>query len=970
MQKKLILAVLLLAVFICPAFTQTPTQTLALKKGFNFISFTITPTITAQDLINLGADEIYSYGASAGSFTSFSERTLPPLAAGRGYIIKTSAPGNIMVPGTAAGSIGNIDLKAGFNLMGVSKEAGTAKFSDTVRNSQIINGLYKWNAASGSFIIVRKNASNMTEALDGIDPSFTTGQSYFVNLTVATTLNYDNGSLIFGADTGTTAASGAKFIEIRGTIANSTSNTATQPTQMSAYQGGTIPPGGTIPGGTIPGGTIPGGTIPGGTIPGGTTPIEINPTGTNPTGTITQPQNIDYMSKGYAISACDINGQPIPNSTVSFTGTNTFNAVFILEKEFKRFIILNVKEPGGKTIHKYLLGRLPLYNESQIPRIFVSGIYMNEENTARTLLTLEDKTRVPDFPIAITQLTLATGEKTDFDKLCESRLSNVSRITEIKNMLVTVVKVMTYDIPTGGNTPTGTTPTGTTPTGTIPTGTMPTGTTPTGAQTGGMATLKASLVSIEDITSALSNYVAISKFFGSDETLKQFLGQQPPTVTIGGLQIGSTTEVSTISQTVNTIKTEFNNNGTVVSALIMHNSDITVYPGDVIDLTKIKFDLKYFDNTTKELGLVSDLESAKPHLIWKTLDDKIYASKTYTVNSTAGGSTYTLAASYMTEAGYEHKAYLIMTVKYTTDSSATATIGSTGATIQLFGGTSLKIPAGTAAGASVTFSMITDNKRLNNSPAQAFSIKSSAALTGAKIWLPVDDYVQSEKNIKAGIYNPNSNSFSTTSVTVDSANKLAIIDLGQQIAAPSAGVARSVTDEKLSMICFAEKIKPVSVTAKRKVLAVPYYQQSGGSCWATDILMFLKAFHQADYVNTTYKVLQRAGIETDAGTGWGESFTGLENWITRNGENSTDTYVRTIANISTMQTQAVSWFFMETLQQDTIKIIDSGSPIIMDFGKHAMLIIGYDLKSSGEFHFIINNSGYDGSQNYSKFIQA
>ncbi len=219
MFKKLLFTLLVIALFTGTAFAQAASgsQTMDLKSGFNFVSFSVKPSMQAADFKNQNPaiQEIYSYSAASGAFLSVSEGTLATLAAGKGYIVKAAVPTVLNITGELIQTVGTINLKAGFNLIGISKAVTAMKFSDLIKAGSAIRGLYKFSAASGAFIQVLKNASGLIELPDMIDPTFTIGQSYFIYAASDTTMSYDNGNItIAGASaepalTGITAINGS-----------------------------------------------------------------------------------------------------------------------------------------------------------------------------------------------------------------------------------------------------------------------------------------------------------------------------------------------------------------------------------------------------------------------------------------------------------------------------------------------------------------------------------------------------------------------------------------------------------------------------------------------------------------------------------------------------------------------------------------------------------------------------------------
>ena len=216
------------------ASAEAQTQTITLKPGFNFVSFTGIFTLTPAQFKQLNAaaiEDIYLFNSTSGSFLSLSEGTLTSLAAGRGYIIKNglSSSAAINLSGTALSTIGNINLKAGFNLVGFSKvPAAATKFSQLMSAYPIIRGIYRWNSTSGSFIQVIAIAG-VPELSDGIDPEFRAGESYFINVSSDTFINYSGASILIG-QSAPAAAEAPVFTPGAGTFVNSCQVTITSNT--------------------------------------------------------------------------------------------------------------------------------------------------------------------------------------------------------------------------------------------------------------------------------------------------------------------------------------------------------------------------------------------------------------------------------------------------------------------------------------------------------------------------------------------------------------------------------------------------------------------------------------------------------------------------------------------------------------------------------------------------------------------
>jgi len=208
MKRKepiLLVALLSLILFFClNTSADAQTQTITLKPGFNFVSFTNAITLTPaqyKQLNTAAVDDIFLFSSTAGSFLSLSEGTLATLSAGKGYIIKNGSTSNatIATNGNALSTINNITLKSGFNLVGFSKvPAASTKFSQLMSAYSIIRAIYRWSTTAGSFIQVN-NSNGVPTLLDGIDPEFKAGESYFINVSADTYINYDGASILVGA---------------------------------------------------------------------------------------------------------------------------------------------------------------------------------------------------------------------------------------------------------------------------------------------------------------------------------------------------------------------------------------------------------------------------------------------------------------------------------------------------------------------------------------------------------------------------------------------------------------------------------------------------------------------------------------------------------------------------------------------------------------------------------------------------
>ncbi len=383
--KKIVLSIFIIFLLAYGVFAQTA-QTITLKPGFNFISFSTSISSTPAQLKtqNPAIEDIYLFSAAAGSFLSATEGTLSTLAAGKGYIIKSSSASDnvINVPGDTIQIIGNINLKTGFNLIGFSKiPPTTVSFSSLMNVYSAIKGIYKWSPAAGSFIQVVRDNSGTVTLLDGADPSFKAGESYFFNLTEDTTINYDGSNIILGNGP---PAPIAKTLELTGTVGASAT--------------------------------------------------------ASPSYSLTRAIDLSTMQ----ISVYDeINNLDVEGATINATGTNIFKATLPVATT-DRYLSVLVKNAENKIIYKTFLGRVPKATEVTENTIKISNIKVSDESTARAIIVLENRSKIPITAVIAKKSVDASINNTEFALALEERIAGLEdRVPELKQAVNLIANVLT-----------------------------------------------------------------------------------------------------------------------------------------------------------------------------------------------------------------------------------------------------------------------------------------------------------------------------------------------------------------------------------------------------------------------------------------------------------------------------------------------------------------------------------------------
>ncbi len=353
---RTILAFLFVVFITCPATAQTIEQSILLKSGFNFVSFTVIPEITPSQLKqnnSLLIEDIYLYSAAAGSFLSNSEGTLTSLGAGKGYIIKTLSAGTITISGNAVTSVTDISLKTGFNLIGISQTISTNTFSGLMKKFGIIKGLYKWSSAAGTFIQVVMDTAGTPQLLDGADPQFKAGESYFINV-------YDNTVL--------------------------------------SFSGGAI----SLVGGTIP--VVSAASV----VITGACPALAAP--------ISAPGYMSDYGAIYEMGVCDVSTMTeISGSSVVVSGT-TYTANVPADTTNMTALVVIKHKSTGKIIYSALVGVLPTVDAmATVPKITVSGVNLTGESTALATIAKDKGLAAPSVPLSSTVTTMTASVKSAVD---------------------------------------------------------------------------------------------------------------------------------------------------------------------------------------------------------------------------------------------------------------------------------------------------------------------------------------------------------------------------------------------------------------------------------------------------------------------------------------------------------------------------------------------------------------------------
>ena len=143
------------------------------------------------------------------------------------------------------------------------------------------------------------------------------------------------------------------------------------------------------------------------------------------------------------LKAFDVSGTPIYGATGYFMG-NSFELSVPLNEEYGRYLMIVARLKTGHEIYKRILGRIPRYDDAPASTISVSSLRLNEETTAKTLVLLEDRTKMPATEI------YGSSVKTQFEIDAEAVINDPDStkvIAPLKTAIATIIKVMKVDNP-------------------------------------------------------------------------------------------------------------------------------------------------------------------------------------------------------------------------------------------------------------------------------------------------------------------------------------------------------------------------------------------------------------------------------------------------------------------------------------------------------------------------------------------
>jgi hypothetical protein len=265
---------------------------------------------------------------------------------------------------------------------------------------------------------------------------------------------------------------------------------------------------------------------------------------------------------------------------------------------------------------------------------------------------------------------------------------------------------------------------------------------------------------------------------------------------------------------------------------------------------------------------------------------------------------------------------------------STQTIGSAGGTLELNDGASMNIPSGSLSeDAIISFSKIGNETYFSSTNRNAYEF--SGIETGTLLNLSFPCPAGLKSNL-VGVFNydPATVEGTTKDFSYDSING--------GVKLTNYHYLKHLKSEGRYKRWIVEWGEPREFVDKTVLIPMPFYEQIGGSCWATDVTMLTKAYSPyADREAETevYQYLKAMGLGIDDGIG-------IYNFM-----KVLDKKFHLYSNGAGATTE--SYFNKNNLLNAIIKRLDEKKPVVlyMPNHAHAVLVVGY--------RTYLNLNGYD-----------
>lgn len=290
-------------------------------------------------------------------------------------------------------------------------------------------------------------------------------------------------------------------------------------------------------------------------------------------------------------------------------------------------------------------------------------------------------------------------------------------------------------------------------------------------------------------------------------------------------------------------------------------------------------------------------------------------------------------------------------------SNTSSRVGPSGGEITLSGGESATIPAGsTTKMTSVDFTADKPSVEVGEEM-QSYLFTSDHELESVNFSIPVTlPNITSSDDLHA-VYVREDGAMKTLTVAYDSNSSRATFSLANNWTfaplLPAGGSLKSslgTSSGKKSYILLMKKKAAISSASKSKLIQMPYYEQPGGTCWATSSKMLTHGLSTASKAHLETKNIYElmGALQIGMNDGFNAFFKG-----------------KSLAKI--LEVNYGNYFLWSSIRNKMLKELDKGHPLIYSGTfmsidakpekiTHVVLIVGYEYDAKGNLVFVMHDS--------------
>ncbi len=255
-----------------------------------------------------------------------------------------------------------------------------------------------------------------------------------------------------------------------------------------------------------------------------------------------------------------------------------------------------------------------------------------------------------------------------------------------------------------------------------------------------------------------------------------------------------------------------------------------------------------------------------------------------------------------------------------------ATISTAGGALQLKNGISLAFPNGSVTKSTNVVLTQYANDDLFNDPSQVvLGLEMDGAASAAHFKVPLKN-AETPELLGAAKRSADGMRLTYLTHTSNSAGDTCAVDL-----ASSQGLSLGATQNVSSGTYVIEAGSPITLSTNSKEIAIQYYEQDGGNCWAACWLLWMRAYEKLLARDEVHELLAFMDIEKDSGLNWRKT-----------GQLKTKT-----KELTRLDPVKNTWISYSNFVNYVVSSINADKPVMVNLISHQGVFVGYDIQNPG-----------------------